>query len=189
MKYFFLILLATSLLSFKSNETIETTLSRKHNNNNLITSNKLDTTHKYYVSVSNMKYNAEAKSLQMTTRFFIDDFEDILSAREDRKIALGEASELDGVKQIIARYLDKKLVVKTDDTTQEINYLGAEYEGDQIILYIEIPISQQPKAIEMSFTAFLELFEDQKNLVHCNIAGKRKTLLMHLNKKTDSVKF
>lgn len=189
MKHLFLSFLAILLMSFNSGEDVEITLSRKHNNHISIATDKLESAHKYYVSVSNMKYNAEAQSLQMTTRFFIDDFEDVLTARADRSVSLGDASQLDDLKPRIARYLEKKLVVKIDDRTQEINYLGAEYEGDQIILYIEIPVAQQPAAIEMSFTAFIELFEDQKNLVHCNINGKRKTLLMHINKKTDSVKF
>ncbi len=182
-------LLAISLLSFNGVKDDKITLSRKQHNQNIITLNETSVDHKYYVSVSNMKYNAEAKSLQMTTRFFIDDFEDILSAREEREISLGNSSELKDLKPVITGYLLNKLQIKTDDVSQDIDFLGAEYEADQIILYIEIPVEQQPREIEMSFTAFFELFEDQKNLVHCKIGDKRKTLLMHSNKKTDSVKF
>jgi len=189
MKYILLILITASLLSFNSSEDGVTTLSRKHNNHSSIATEKLNDVHKYYVSVSNMEYNAEAKSLQMTTRFFIDDFEDVLTDRSDQKISLGDVSELSDLKLTIAGYLERKITIKTDGINQNINYLGAEYESDQIILYIEIPVSQQPKTIEMSFTAFTELFEEQKNLVHCKIDGKRKTLLMHINKKTDFVKF
>jgi len=40
----------------------------------------------------------------------------------------------------------------------------------------------------MKFTAFQELFEDQKNMVHLKIKGKRGTLLMTKDKQTDFLK-
>lgn len=188
MKMVMTCIVACNFLNISVNNDVDVTLSRKHNNHKHVI-NQIDSTHKYYVSVSTVEYSEKAMSLQMITRFFIDDFEDVLAARTDRDIKLGESSELKALQPVITRYLEKKLIVKTDGKNKKINYLGAEYEGDQIVLYTEIPVEQPPQEIEMSFTAFLELFEDQKNLVHCKINGQRKTLLMHLNKKIDSVKF
>ncbi len=145
--------------------------------------------HKYYISVSNATYSKEAKSVQMITRFFIDDLEDVINARISNPIKLGDKSTIQDVYPYLKDYLNKKLQVKIDGKNTMPNFLGAEYESDQIVLYIEIPAEDIPEEITMKFNAFIELFEEQKNLVHLKINGKRKTMLFDINKSTDSVKF
>ncbi|GAK88713.1 hypothetical protein JCM19297_3226 [Nonlabens ulvanivorans] len=148
-----------------------------------------NTAHKYYLSVSNVKYNSKGGALQMTSRFFIDDLEDVLSARADKSVVLTEKGSLEIHKSLIGDYFKSRLRVKVDGELILIEYLGAEVENDQLVLYIEIPVNQEPSEIEMRFTALMELFEDQKNMVHLKIKGERKTLLMIAKKKIDSVKF
>ncbi len=153
---------------------------RESENNNL---------HKYYISVSNATYSKEARSVQMITRFFIDDLEDVINARISNPIKLGDKSTIQDVYPYLKDYLDKKLEVKINGENAIPNFLGAEYESDQMVLYIEIPADRMPKEITMKFNAFIELFEEQKNLVHLKINGTRKTMLFDKNKSTDSVKF
>lgn len=148
-----------------------------------------NTAHKYYLSVSNIKYNPKAGALQMTSRFFIDDLEDAISIRAEKKIVLTKKGSIEKNKDLISDYFKAKLSVKIEDQQIVVNYLGAEVENDQLVLYIEIPVDKPPTQLEMKFTALMEIFEDQKNMVHFKINGKRKTLLMNVNKKEDAVKF
>ncbi|MEO9952831.1 DUF6702 family protein [Nonlabens sp.] len=177
--------LSLSLSSFsldsKNEKEVELSRFRESENNKGL--------HKYYISVSNVTYSESAKSLQMITRFFIDDLEDVLNSRIETPVELGDDATIQDLYPLIKSYLDKKLEVKINGEVSKINFLGAEYEGDQIALYIEIPTLKEPKAVAMKFNAFLELFEEQKNLVHLKINGERRTLLMDKNKDTDSVKF
>ncbi|MEN8817368.1 MAG: DUF6702 family protein [Nonlabens sp.] len=145
--------------------------------------------HKYYISVSNATYSKRAKSIQMVTRFFIDDLEDVLNARIQNPIELGDVATIQDIYPHLKSYLAKKLEVKINGVESVPDFLGAEYEGDQIVLYIELPSEKVPNSVSMKFTAFLELFEEQKNMVHMKINGKRRTLLMDKNKSNDSVKF
>jgi len=41
--------------------------------------------HKYYLSVSNVSYSTKAKALQMVSRYFIDDLEDVLNERMEKR--------------------------------------------------------------------------------------------------------
>lgn len=148
-----------------------------------------DGMHKYYISVSNATYSEESKSLQMITRFFIDDLEDVLNARIQNPIELGDVATIEDIYPYLKGYLAKKLEVEINGVNSVPSFLGAEYEGDQIVLYIELPSEKIPSTVSMKFTAFLELFEEQKNLVHLKIDGKRRTLLMDKNKGSDTVKF
>jgi hypothetical protein len=145
--------------------------------------------HKYYISVSNATYSKSAKSVQMVTRFFIDDLEDVINSRIQEPLELGDDATIQNIYPHLESYLAKKLEVKINGIDSIPKFLGAEYEGDQIVLYIELPSEKIPTTVSMKFTAFLELFEEQKNLVHMKINGKRRTLLMDKNKSSDTVKF
>ena len=146
-------------------------------------------THKYYVSVSNVKYSEKARALQMTTRFFIDDLQEVLNARYENQVELGVEEELTEHTPSIQKYLSAKFDVNLDRTKSEPNLLGAEYEGDQIILYIEFPALKKPAVIDMEFNAFYEVFEEQKNLIHFKINNQRKTMVLERGKPDDTVKF
>lgn len=144
--------------------------------------------HKYYLSVSNVTYSSKAQALQMTTRFFIDDLEDVLSEQSQKKLVLNNNQDILDNKAVLASYLEKKLELTVDNVKRNIIYLGGEIENDQVVLYIEIPVSKEPTSVTMKFTAFQELFEEQKNMVHFKLQGKRVTLLMTKEKQTDSLK-
>ena len=145
--------------------------------------------HKYYLSVSNVKYSAKAAALQMTSRFFIDDLEDVLNERLDKKMSLGNPDGLADLKPILNRYISKRLNVTIDSKNVEPVVIGAEYDADQIIIYIEMPTAQRPKNVEMSYKALFELFPEQKNLIHFKIADSRKSILNSRDIPQDRVNF
>ncbi len=145
--------------------------------------------HKYYLSVTNVTYNQKVGALQMISRFFIDDLEDVLNERLNKKLTLGNPNELDSLTPILNSYLGKRLVAKVNGKQVTPQVLGAEYDNDQMVIYIELPADQQPKTIEMSYKALFELFPDQKNLVHFKIDGKRKSLLNSMDTPVEQVKF
>lgn len=145
--------------------------------------------HKYYLSVSNVTYSSKAKALQMTTRFFIDDLEFVLAERLEKKVFINKDEDLTNLKTTLASYLEKKLLVTTNNTKRTSVYLGGKIENDQVVLYIEIPVNEEPDEVKMEFSALIELFEDQKNMIHLKLHGKRGTLLITKDQPSDYLKF
>jgi hypothetical protein len=145
--------------------------------------------HKYYLSVSNVSYSPKAGALQMISRFFIDDLEDVLEERTGKKVTLGNPNRIKEQLPLLARYIPKRLEATVDGKAVEPTVIGAEYKADQILLYIEMPVEKEPKNVEMSYQALFELFPDQKNLVHFKLHDKRKSLLNSTNTPVDRVKF
>jgi hypothetical protein len=145
--------------------------------------------HKYYISVSNVKYNKEASSLQMVSRFFIDDMEDVLNARNPVAVELGVAADIKNHYESIQKYLNAKLYIRIKGSNLRPKLIGAEYVNDQIVLYTEFKTASSPTEIKMSFDAFCEMFEEQQNLVHFNINDERKTLVLDRSTPLESVKF
>lgn len=144
--------------------------------------------HKFYVSVTEIEYNEKAESLQIISRVFIDDFEDLLKKRYDQNILLGE-EETAGVESYIKKYLEQKLQIEVNSDSVEINYLGKEYENDMVILYLEVLNVNEFRTIQVKNTVLMDLYEEQKNLIHVEYRKKIKSLILTSGNEADKLNF
>src|SRR5680860_166309 len=83
-----------------------------------------NTDHKFYVSVTEIEYNAKAHSLQIISRVFIDDLEKLLQARYDESIHLSKNGDSEKVSDYIKNYLVQKMQVQLDGKPYKMNYIG-----------------------------------------------------------------
>ena len=60
--------------------------------------------HKYYISVTQINYIEDKQAVQMTSRFFIDDFENALKENYDENIVLAEKDEAEKFDFYINKY-------------------------------------------------------------------------------------
>lgn len=137
----------------------------------LMSFNKL---HKFYVSVSEVTYVQEEKSVQIITRLFIDDTEDIIEERYEQKVLFGEG-ETKASQYYLEKYFKKKFNVSINGEKQQLDFLGKEIEDDMLICYIEIPNIEAIKSIEIQNQLLFDLTEEQQNIVHFDIYGKKKS--------------
>jgi len=147
------------------------------------------TEHKFYVSVTEIEYNEKAESLQIISRLFIDDLEDLLQTRYDKSIRLGKSNESVKAHDYIKKYLSKKIEVQLDGKPVEVKYLGKEYEDDMVLLYLEIPNVSSLKKIEVKNALLTDMFDEQKNLVHVTYKGSTKSLILNKAKQEDVLNF
>lgn len=136
--------------------------------------------HKFYVSVTNIDYSDEDDALQITTRVFINDFEELLKLRYDIDVALATYDESNVADEYTEKYLKTKFVVEIDGELRAFDFLGKEYDRDIMICYLEIKDVEisKVKTISVQNDLLNDLFEEQKNVVHFNIQGKRKSLVL-----------
>lgn len=145
--------------------------------------------HKYYLSVSEIEYKAESKSLQITTRVFIDDFQDVLNKRYGQSADFTKENGIAENKNLIEKYLTGKLIIKTDNQLVELEYLGGEIEGDQLVLYIEGTEVENFRKILVTNLILTDLYSDQKNVVHVQIGDQIKSFLLVKEKPSESLIF
>ncbi|WP_299685811.1 DUF6702 family protein [uncultured Dokdonia sp.] len=136
------------------------------------------TVHKYYLSVTDIEYNQETASLQMITRLFYDDLEDVLRERYDETIIVDATSDQEILDTYIKKYLRKKVKITVNGAPQTLSFLGKEYEDDYIVCYIEITNVSSIQTVEIENTLLMDAFTEQKNMVHTDILGKKKSLLL-----------
>ena len=134
--------------------------------------------HKYYVSVTEIEYVNEQKSVQIISRIFIDDFESLLRNRYDERLTLAIENEDDLVDYYTEKYLKEKLKITINSQTLEFNFIGKEYEEDIMLSYLEIVGVENISSIEVTNRILFELFQDQKNIVRFKINSKNKSILL-----------
>ena len=136
------------------------------------------TAHKYYLSVTDLAYNEEAKSIQIITRLFYDDLEAVIQERYDTAVIVDATSNQEELDTYLKKYFKKKLLIKVNGTQREVTFIGKEYEDDYVVCYLEINEVDSIESFEIESTVLMDLFPEQKNMVHTDIAGRKKSFLL-----------
>lgn len=137
----------------------------------------LSVAHKYYVSVTQIEYVKDKKSLQIITRIDVDDLELTLQERFDKTINLTTMDEIATVDEYIKKYLKQKFEIKINTKEVVLTFVGKDYENDQVVCYLEIENVEDINTIEISNTVLFDLFPKQKNIVKSKINSKVNNLI------------
>lgn len=145
--------------------------------------------HKYYISVTQIDYIKEKKVVQITSRIFIDDFENVLKENYDENIILGNEKELEVVDKYIERYLKDNIIVNINGKSSNITFIGKEYDDDIVRCYLEIEGVKKIKYFQILNTVLFDLFEDQQNIVKIKMNSKQKSFMLTSQKKKGVLSF
>ena len=135
-------------------------------------------THKFYVSVTEINYVKEKKSVQIVTRLFVDDLEMVLRKRFDEHLKLAKSGESKEVNDYLLRYLKDKLQIKINGTLVDYSFVGKEYDTDIVYCYLEIKNVDQIKSFEIINMLLFDGFEDQQNIVKTNINSETQSFIL-----------
>ncbi|MDC7998563.1 DUF6702 family protein [Gilvibacter sediminis] len=145
--------------------------------------------HKFYVSITKIEYVQDQESLQIITKIFIDDFEDVLQERYDPDLSLDSTNDDKTVDLYIEKYLSKKLQIKANGAEVTAQYLGKEYDIETLVCYLEVTGIKELKSLEVTNEFLYELFPEQQNIVHVKKDDKRRSLILLKDESTDMLKF
>ncbi len=136
------------------------------------------TVHKYYLSVTDVNYNEEAAAVQVITRLFYDDLEDVLQERYRADIKVDATADQELLDTYLSKYLSQKLVITVNGDDIPLNFLGKKYEDDFVVCFLEATDIESIKNFSVENTLLMDLFPDQKNMIHTTINGKKKSFLL-----------
>jgi hypothetical protein len=141
------------------------------------------TTHKYYLSLTQIEYKKESQSLQVIINVFMDDIEIALNKDYSIDLQLTTKQELKDADEYFTKYLNEKLNFTVNNKPVKFKYIGKEYEGDLVYFYLEIDNIKNPTSLELSNKILLKHFDEQQNVVKMKVGKKRQSQI--LNKKND----
>jgi hypothetical protein len=135
------------------------------------------TAHKFYVSTTKIEYVEQQQSVQIISKIFIDDLEEVLRKRYDESIVLDSKDESE--QDFVKRYLLQKLQITINGIPATLEYIGKEYEIDVIKVYFEINDIIELNTIEIENIVLLDLFEEQQNIIHLKTGESRRSLVLN----------
>lgn len=122
--------------------------------------------HEYHVSISQLDYNTESSTIQLSIQMHDEDVELLLDQNLDEATNLEEDKDREEVEEFLINYLNTSFKLIRDGTALELKYVGNELEHDHFWIYLETKQFSKMPSLEVENTLFLELFDDQSNMVH-----------------------
>ncbi|MHB0756309.1 DUF6702 family protein [Polaribacter sp. M15] len=147
------------------------------------------TTHKYYLSLTQINYKSEAKSIQIIINVFMDDIETALNSDNNIDLQLTTKRELKNNDVYFEKYIKEKLFFKVDGTTKNFNYIGKEYDGDLVFFYLEIENINQVHSIDITNNILTKHFPKQQNLIKSKVGTKNKSVLLTKEDNSAQLKY
>lgn len=134
--------------------------------------------HKFYVSIYQINYNQKKQVLEITSRIFIDDLNDGLKLRYNKKTHIGEPTESPEDLVLLKKYLQENFSIKTNNLPKSMIFLSKELQGNVVVCYLKIIDISKIKTIEIENHCLLDLNPQQQNIIQTTIYEKKQSLLL-----------
>jgi hypothetical protein len=131
--------------------------------------------HPYYLSVVEVNHNTTDKTLEISCKIFTNDFEETLEKNYKSKIDLASTKDKAVADKWIRDYITKHLSFKADDKSVTFSYLGYEKEDEAIYSYFEVKDIPAIKKISITNSLLHDFSDQQINIIHCIVGGKRQS--------------
>ena len=147
------------------------------------------TIHPYYVSTLEIDYRPDRAALQITIRVFTDDWQLMLNTHYDKTLRLDPDTDTEKVLTHSSDYFQQHLELNLNGTDVTPSVLGKEYQGDQLLLYLEIAGVAELQTLAVSNRILFAELEGQQNIVRIKTPTKRKSFLQSQGRARDVFRF
>jgi hypothetical protein len=131
--------------------------------------------HPFHLSVTDMKYNATERTLEISTKLFINDLEEAIKRKFGKKPDLFRHADDTESKNFLNQYIQQNLQISLDNKNISFTLLGSEREDNALWIFLETPVVAAPRNVSLNNNLLFDLFEDQTNIIHFDLNGQRKS--------------
>jgi len=130
--------------------------------------------HQFYVSVTDIGYNKENKTFEVSIKLIGHDLEHALEHGGVPKLYLGTEKEREDADEYLMNYIKKHFEIKVDNQKTTLRFVGKEVNNDDAI-YCYLKTDKLPsfKEITINNTLLTEVFKEQSNLVYLKIGNEK----------------
>ena len=149
----------------------------------------IDSNHPYYVSVVEINHNAKDKTLEISCKIFTNDFEETLEKNYKTRVDLVNPSDKAAMDKLVSDYIKKHLSFQVDGKQVGFSYVGFEKEDEAIYSYFQVDNIASLKKLTVVNSILHDFSDQQINIVHCIVAGKRQSTKLDYPKTDASFQF
>ena len=150
----------------------------------------LSLAHPFFISLTEVRYNAGSKKMELAQKIFWDDLEVALSKEAGVTVDFLKPKDKAKLESQVKAYLLKHTQVWVNGKLVPLTYVGYEVEDDAAWFYLESTATNLPKTVEVQNTLLLRDFDGQQNIVHVYLNSKSpKSLLLGEGKEKGKIEF
>ncbi len=131
--------------------------------------------HPYHVGSVEFNYNSKSKTFEISSKFFLDDLENALKEKFGKAVHFNDPKYKTQINEFLKKYAEEYLKVKADSKFLNINYVGFEEDNESVNIYLESESLNTPKKVEVAVSFLYNQFDDQMNIIHLIVDGKRQS--------------
>ena len=131
--------------------------------------------HPFYVSVTQIDHNAKTQTIEVSCRMFYDDLEHALEKDYKKPLDIVKPTDKALLNRLLNEYVKKHLSIKADGKPLTLNYIGYEIQEDGAWTYFEVKGILSVKKIEVHDELLNTQHEEQINMLHVTVGGKRQS--------------
>jgi len=145
--------------------------------------------HPFYVSVTEINQNTAEKSLEISCKFFADDFEQVIEKASNAQLDITSAKDKASFDKYIPDYIAKHFALTADGKPVKLTYVGYEKEKESVYCYFEVTALPTVKRLDVTNNFLYELTQDQINIMHVTVNGKRQSTKLNYPETKTSLQF
>lgn len=131
--------------------------------------------HPFYMSVTEVRYNAPRKSLEISCRIFTDDLENVLKKESKQPLDIIHPQNRTATDSLVAQYLRRHLFLSADGKPVSIKYLGYEISEDATWCYLECTPLAPFRKLDIRNDILYAEHATQSHMIHAVADGKRQS--------------
>ncbi len=144
-------------------------------------------THPVYITVTEIEHNIKDKTLEISCKLFMDDFEQALRKTTSSKVDLQSSAQKKEMHVLVNKYLLNHLQLKVDGKSVSITFLGFEKEEEGIFCYLQVDRIEKVQELVVTDNLLYEYKSEQLSLIHVTVNNNRKST--KLNNPADKAVF
>jgi hypothetical protein len=122
--------------------------------------------HPFHISITEIKYNASQKSLEIAQKIFWDDLEVELNDYSKSKINFLKPRNKEELNKLVQKYMLEHSEILINGKKTSMNYLGYEIEEDVAWVYMEAENIPVPQTAEIKNSVLFKNFPGQQNIIN-----------------------
>ena len=137
--------------------------------------------HKFYIAIYQIEYAQDKKMLQITSRIFIDDINEVLEKNYHKKTHIGEKNQATEDIVLMNKYISDKFTIKVNGQYKALQFVSTEVENNILIGYYKITDISKIKTLEVKNSILIDLFPEQQNIIQAKLYGEKQSLLLSID--------
>jgi hypothetical protein len=138
--------------------------------------------------VTEIKHDAATNELQISSRIFADDLENVLKKQSRQAVDIIHPTNRPQTDSLIAAYVSKHLVITVDGKAVKLHYIGYKIEEEAAWCFLEAENIKPFKQVHVKDDILYSEHPNQINMIHVILHDERKsTKLDNPNANADIV--